>query len=62
RLADGRRMSRAMILSHDRTEPWLLDEETWDSPDRLSEADLYAQAGAGRPGGASALEDPEDDR
>lgn len=55
-------MSRAMILSQEPTEPWLLDKETWDSPGRLSKADLYAQAGAGRPGGASALEDPEDDR
>lgn len=40
----------------------LLDLETWDSPDRLSEDDLYAQAGADRPCGGRPVDEREDER
>lgn len=55
-------MSRAMTPSHERAESWLLDEEAWDSPRRLTEADLHAHAGADRRRVAAVLDDPEDDR
>lgn len=55
-------MSRAMTLSDDRPDPWLLDEEVWDSPGRLTRTDLLAHAGAGWRRGTSALDDPEDER
>ena len=42
--------------------PWLLDEETWENPGRLTAADLYAQAGADRRGVPNPLDEPEDDR
>ncbi|MFN3670142.1 MAG: hypothetical protein ACK4VY_12600 [Brevundimonas sp.] len=40
-------------------DPWILDEETWDAPDRLTDADLFAQAGEWRRG-PGAPDDPED--
>jgi len=51
-----------MTHNPDRIEPWLLDEETWDSPGRLTDADLFAHASPGWRRGAAALDDPEDDR
>lgn len=54
-------MSPSMTRSKPLFDPWLLDEETWDAPDRLTDADLFAQAGEWRRG-AVALDDPEDDR
>lgn len=55
-------MSRAMTPRDERADHRLLDEETWDSPGRLTDADLYAHAGAARRRGGAALDDPEDDR
>ena len=55
-------MSRAMTISEDRTDPWLLDEEAWASPGRLTEADLFAHASPGWRRGEAPLDDPEDDR
>ncbi|MFN3932899.1 MAG: hypothetical protein ACK4JY_14270 [Brevundimonas sp.] len=40
----------------------LLDLEAWDSPWRLSEDDLHAQAGADRPHGGRPVDEREDDR
>jgi hypothetical protein len=53
-------MSRAMSPSENPTDPGLLDEDAWDSPDRLTEADLFAHAGTARRLGG--LHDPEDER
>ena len=55
-------MSRAMTLSHERAEPSLLDAEAWDSPDRLTDLDLFAEASPGWRRSAAPLDDPEDDR
>ena len=55
-------MSRATTPSHDRADPSWLDEEMWDSPDRLTDADLFAYAGAARRRGGGPLDDPEDGR
>jgi len=55
-------MSAAMPQADDRTPPWLPDEETWESPGRLTAAELYVHAGAGRAYGCGAVEDPEDER
>jgi len=55
-------MSRVMSPSFDGVDPGLLDPEAWDVPGRLTDADLFAQAGPGWRRGDTALEDPEDDR
>ena len=55
-------MSRAMNLAEERSDPWLLDEEAWACPDRLTDADLFAEAGTRRRHGERLLDDPEDDR
>ncbi|GLS02479.1 hypothetical protein GCM10007859_25030 [Brevundimonas denitrificans] len=55
-------MSRAMTRSLDRADSWLLDEEVWDSPGRLTDADLFAHASPGWRRGDAPLDDPEDDR
>lgn len=55
-------MSRAMTGNADRTEPWLLDQEVWESPGRLTETDLFAHSSSGWRRGEGALDDPEDDR
>lgn len=55
-------MTRAMTRTHDHAEPWLLDEEVWDSPDRLTDADLFAHAGPGWRRGETILDNPEDNR
>ena len=55
-------MTHAMTVSEDRTDLWLLDEEVWASPDRLTEADLFAHASPGWRRGDAPLDDPEDDR
>ncbi len=55
-------MSRAMSLADDRADPWVLDEEVWDCPRRLTDADLFAHASPGWRRGDGALDDPEDDR
>lgn len=58
-------MSHAMTPSHsavrDQTDAWLLDEEAWDPPCRLTRAELFAHAGAGRRRSAL-FDDPEDNR
>jgi hypothetical protein len=51
------------MRDHDeRAEPGLLDAEVWDSPDRLTDADLFNHAGPGWRRGVAALDDPEDDQ
>ena len=40
----------------------LLDEDAWDSPGRLTDADLFAHAGSGWRRADALLDDPEDDR
>ncbi len=40
----------------------LLDLEAWDSPDRMSEDDLFTQTGADRPRGGRPVDEREDDR
>lgn len=54
-------MRRAMTRSDDPLVPWLLDVEAWDSPGRLTDADLYVHAGAGWRRGVAVLDDPEDE-
>lgn len=58
-------MSRAMTPSHsaarDQADAWLLDEEAWDTPRRLTRAELFAHAGTGRRRSVL-FDDPEDDR
>jgi len=54
-------MSRAMIR-HPDPAGLLLDEEAWDCPGRLTDADLFAHAGPGWRRGETAADDPEDDR
>ena len=51
-----------MTLSHERADPSLLDAEAWDSPGRLTELDLFAEASPGWRRSAALLDDPEDDR
>lgn len=51
-----------MGLAGERPDPWLLDEEAWECPGRLTDADLFAQAGTRRGSGERASDDPEDDR
>lgn len=55
-------MNRALPHDPDRIERWLLDEESWQSPDRLSESDLFAHASPGWRRGHAAMDDPEDER
>lgn len=50
-----------MTRSRDRVDVLLLDEDAWDSPDRLTDADLYTHAGPGWRRGDSVPDDPEDD-
>lgn len=40
----------------------LLDPDAWDSPVRLSEEDLYAQAGADRRSSGRPVDDREDEQ
>lgn len=46
----------------DNVDVWLLDEDVWDNPGRLTGADVQAQAGPGWRRGEVALDDPEDER
>lgn len=55
-------MSPAMSHYDDRADPWLLDDEVWDSPGRLTDADLFAHASPGWRRGDAPLDDPEDDQ
>lgn len=55
-------MSQHPALSRDRADAALLDEEVWDSPARLTAAELFAHAGTGRCRGDFVPDDPEDDR
>lgn len=52
----------AMTRLRDETATMLPDLETWDVPFRLSDEDLYLQAGADRRTGGHPADDPEDDR
>lgn len=51
-----------MTLARERADASLLDDEVWDSPDRLTDADLFACASPGWRRGNAPLDDPEDDR
>lgn len=55
-------MSGAMTAFGDHPDPWLPDAETWDVPDRLTEAEMFAEAGAGWRRGEIGLDDPENVR
>lgn len=55
-------MSRAMTSSHDRVDAWLLEDDAWDSPGRLTDTDLFTHAGPGWRRGEGVVDDPEDDR
>jgi len=55
-------MSRPMTLPPNPADQWLPDMDLWDTPDRLTDADIHAEAGPGWRRTALALDDPEDDR
>jgi hypothetical protein len=55
-------MSCTMTLSHEHADASLLDTEAWDSPGRLTDQDLFAEASPGWRRSAAHLDDPEDDR
>ena len=55
-------MSRTTTLSHESPDASLLDTEAWDSPGRLTDQDLFAEASPGWRRSAAHLDDPEDDR
>lgn len=51
-----------MTRPFDGADPSLLDPEVWESPDRLSDLDLFAHTGPGWRRGEVAFDDPEDDQ
>ena len=51
-----------MTPARERADASLLDEEAWDSPGRLTDADLFAHASPGWRRGNAPLDDPEDER
>lgn len=55
-------MSRAMTRTSELSDARLLDEDVWDIPRRLTEADLFAHGGPGWRRGDRPADDPEDDR
>lgn len=55
-------MSRAMIRPRLAPDVCLLDEELWDSPERLTDVDLFSHANPGWRRSDCHLDDPEDDR
>jgi hypothetical protein len=55
-------MSRAMTRYRPYADDRLLDDELWDSPARLTDADLFAHANPGWRRSDCPLDDPEDDR
>lgn len=42
--------------------PWLPDDETWDSPRRLTDSEAFAEAGPGWRRSDDRIHDPEDVR
>lgn len=52
------------VMSRYRNDPelTLLDLDAWDSPSRLSEEDLYVQAGADRRADGRPVDEREDER
>lgn len=52
----------AMTRFRERPDPRLLDDELWEQPRRLSDADLFTQANPGWRRNACPMDDPEDDR
>lgn len=52
----------AMIRHRTPTDPLLLDIEAWEAPFRLSDEDLYAEAGADLRFLGHAVDEREDDR
>ncbi|MGZ9114619.1 MAG: hypothetical protein ACXW3K_08350, partial [Brevundimonas sp.] len=61
-LDHGPRMTRRRKRHEDGRDFRLLDEEAWDAPRRLTDADLFTHGGDGWRRVASHLEDPEDFR
>lgn len=55
-------MSRAMTRPRPAPDVCLLDEELRDSPERLTDVDLFACATSGWRRSERHLDDPEDDR
>lgn len=51
-----------MTRFRDDATPMLLDLETWDVPFRLSDEDLYLEAGTDHRAGGHPADDREDDR
>jgi|GEM_PF-2211135 len=55
-------MTRVMARTRPIPDACLLDAELWDSPERLTDADLFACANPGWRRSDCPLDDPEDDR
>lgn len=55
-------MTRVMTRTRPTPDACLLDAELWDSPERLTDADLFACANLGWRRSDCPLDDPEDDR
>ena len=55
-------MRRAMTRFREFLEPEMLDREVWEAPARLSDDDLYAQAGPDFRRAPCPLHEPEEDR
>lgn len=55
-------MSAAMHRHRYRAEPALLDLDAFDTPVRLSDEDLYAEAGGSRRVGGDPFDEQEEDR
>lgn len=53
-------MSRAMNPFDEPAVPWLLDDETWDCPRRLTDFEAFAEAGPGWRRSDDRIHDPED--
>ena len=51
-----------MHRHHNRAEPALLDLDAFDAPFRLSDEDLYAEAGDSRRVGGNPFDEQEEDR
>lgn len=55
-------MRRAVPRTRPTPDACLLDDDLWDSPERLTEADLFAHANPGWRRRGRPRDDPEDDR
>lgn len=55
-------MSRAMNQTDEPPVPWLLDDDAWGCPDRLTDLEVFAQTGPGWRRSDGRIHDPEDVR